>query len=91
MNCLRRLALCEACSTWPRRQDEPTGYRLVTTMLGVRVEPGRAIEHIQRHTTPLQVVRPMQIAVDLDVHHQRIGLLYLANLAELHVIAEAGG
>ena len=32
----------------------------------------------------------MRIAVDLDVHHQRIGLLYLANLAELYVVAEAG-
>lgn len=59
-------------------------------MLRMRIEPGLAVEHIQGHTAPLQVVSAMCIAIDLDVHHQRVGLLYLADLAELHLVAEAG-
>src|SRR5580698_363489 len=59
-------------------------------MLRLRIEPSLAVEDIQGHTAPLQVVSAMRIAIDLDVHHQRVGLLYLADLAELHLVAESG-
>ncbi len=33
----------------------------------------------------------MGVAIDLNVHHQRTGLLNLADAAQLHAIAEPGG
>src|SRR5579863_1842431 len=56
----------------------------------MRVEPGLAIKDVQGYAAPLQVVSAMRIAVDLNMHHQRTGLLYLADLAELYPVAEAG-
>ncbi len=59
-------------------------------MLRMRIEPGLAIENVQGHAAPLQVVGAMRIAIDLDMHHQRVGLLNLADPTELHLVAETG-
>ena len=39
----------------------------------------------------MQVVQAARVAINLYVHHDRIGLLNLSDPAQLNVIAEAGG
>jgi D-serine deaminase-like pyridoxal phosphate-dependent protein len=56
-----------------------------------RIRPDSAVKSAQRNSTPLQVVSALQIVLDLDVHHDRTGLLNLADASQLHAIAEARG
>src|SRR5207253_8400 len=57
--------------------------------LGARPVP--PVKQAERNATPFQVVGAPAIAINLDMHHHRIGLLNLADPAELHAIAESGG
>ncbi len=59
--------------------------------LVARAGPGVAVEIGKRDAAPMQVVAADRVAVDLDVHDDGVGLLDLADLAQLDVIAEAGG
>lgn len=55
-----------------------------------RAGPGAAVEIGERHSPPMQVGAADRISIDLDVHDHGAGLLDLADLAQLDVIAKTG-
>src|SRR5690242_16263684 len=57
----------------------------------VRIGPCLSVEDAERHATPLEIGRPGLIAINLNVHDQRTGLLDLPDTPKLHGVAESGG
>ena len=55
-----------------------------------RARPGFAVKPCQRDASPLQVVGPTRVPIDLHMHDDCIRLLDLPDTPQLHVIAEAG-
>ena len=51
--------------------------------------PDVSIEVGERDSSPVQVVSSGLVAFDLDVHHDRIGLLNLSDLSQSYGIAES--
>src|SRR5579872_4072013 len=78
------------CAAATRQQEGIVGCVLQDELLG-RIGPGLPIELAQRNSAPVDVVVAAGIAVDLDVHHDSVGLLDLPDLAEANILAEAGG
>ena len=54
-----------------------------------RTRPGVPVEVGKSNAPPVQVVTAYRVAIDLDVHYDRIRLLDSPNLSQLNAIAEA--
>ena len=54
------------------------------------IRPTVAIKAAECDAAPFQVIGAARVAVNLNMHDNGIGLLNLADLAELYSVAEAG-
>src|SRR5690242_13293075 len=57
----------------------------------VRIRPCLSVEDAERHATPLEIGGAGLIAIKLNVHDQRTGLLDLPDTPKLHGVAESSG
>src|ERR1700690_4213309 len=74
-----------------RRKHESSTRRPWNRLMLVGIRTGSTIEEAQPYAPPLQIVGPVRVAIDLNVHHQCARLLNLADSSQLHAITEPGG
>src|SRR5580693_539845 len=74
-----------------RRNRESAARLPIEHELLAGVRPAMTIELREGHPAPVEVISAKIVAFDLHMHHHRIRLLNLSNLAQLHAVAETGG